>query len=398
MRARRRHAVVVPVVVAVLAMTAGGARADVGEAHASGVRLVPDAAFVPWQINERGQVLGQVFSAGGYGWSRYERGRLTPVVPPATRGTISGATMNARGDVAGVVFGDVDGSRPFVPFLRSVGRDRDLSALGDADVVALSDRGQLLVRPMPREYPADPADSALRPVVWDNGRIIVSPAPPAGSVFEVGSVNDVGERYMNATGLVVGWLRQLDPGTAEAAVWRPGGAIVALGGLGANGSWPVAVTDTGAVVGTSDDASGRTRVFVWHAGRGMVDIGVPAPGAGSLAVEAVGDNGQAVVLNDQNRRYLWNGTSFTDVDGYYDAEVRGVNDRGQIILTSYVGSPPTRQGFVWQAGQLVRLDSSAPPEDRRDTVPFDITNRGYVVGTTGESNGAMLWHVAPTAR
>jgi hypothetical protein len=387
-------------------MTSAGAQAQVGtgppappQGGITPAILVPDGTFSPQQIDERGRILGELSSARGDEWCRYERGKLTPLLPRDRAGTYSTAIMNERGDVAGAETDQGEQPLPYRPFLWSRGRLVDLSAAGSAEVVAMSDRAHLLLQPRPVDPPpTGELDPRLRPAVWDNGRIIVSPAPPEGTVFEVGTMFDVGHQHaMNAGGLVTGRLRRIDNLSTQAAVWRPGGPIVALGGLGANGSWPFAVTSTGTVIGTSDDAAGISRVFVWRAGRGMTAIGLPNAESEHLGVEAFNDRGH-IVVSDQSRRYLWRDGTFTEIGRAQEAIVWGMNDHDQVILER-LGGPPAfpRLAYVWQAGTLSRLDDADPSAGGRDVLPLDINDQGHVVGASygGEGQQALLWRIPP---
>jgi probable HAF family extracellular repeat protein len=75
---------------------------------------------------------------------------------------------------------------------------------------------------------------------------------------------------MNKTGQVVGSSVDAN-GSPRAYIWT-GGTLTALGTLGGKTSSASAISGTGQVVGTADTANGDRYAFVWSQGEGMVDL------------------------------------------------------------------------------------------------------------------------------
>lgn len=135
-------------------------------------------------------------------------------------------------------------------------------------------------------------------------------------------------------------------------------------------SWAVAtgINADGVVVGSSTDAEGRTRAFIWEHGV-MRDLGV-FPGRWTSAV-AINDRGQILGTVDGNTAFVWDDGQVQTIEGP-ELDVRALSPNGEVIGTTGGWQAPI--AFVWQAGQMTTLG----PGD-----PTAINGRSEIIGTRG---------------
>jgi probable HAF family extracellular repeat protein len=396
------------VVVGLASAPAGaGAQAAPGEPVVAVTELGGVAArFLPREVNRQGQVLGRRFVGGGSGGdvSLYDRGRFVTLAPaPRVAGLPNLGRLNERGEaVVAVRWWLATIPIRCTSSLWSQERTTSVSALDTACASDLNDNGQVLLNPIVPD-----GDSWwLRPSVWSAGRRTYSPQPPAGSAFTANAIGD--------SGLVVGFLE--GTGGREPALWQPGGPVTPLGSLGGHYGEARAVTPDGAVFGMSETGDGSTRVFVWRATTGMVDLGAPE-GSSTTIFRGVNDRGHVVVesgtqtfVNDQGdtvtmpggSTYLWRDGAFVEVEHDAGLQFRGINDRDQIALDNAVRDAqdvrrsPTSRAFAWDGGTMIDLDA-AVGGDATSTAEA-INDNGQVVGTDGDGSAdgprrGVMWSI-----
>ena len=264
--------------------------------------------------------------------------------------------------------------------LGTVGRDAGSDMPNLSEAVAVNERGQVLANGSVNQN--TPASWAF---VWEKGRKTVLTA--RGSAYSrATAINDRGQ--------VVGW-RGDDLGYRKggAFLWDSG-RFTTLGTLrGRTYSWARGVNERGQVVGESysvDDAQDglevRTRAFLWQNGR-KLDLGV-LPGTTESSAIAVNERGQVLgssysTNSGVERAFLrWNG-KLVDL-----GELRPIalNDRGQVIANTVDDG----RAVLWQGGKRIDLGSLGGGS----TVAAAINERGQVVGTSQTKSGAshaFLW-------
>jgi probable HAF family extracellular repeat protein len=110
-----------------------------------------------------------------------------------------------------------------------------------------------------------------------------SAADSAGKTYRVinlGSGNYWNEPVINASGQVA-FSSRADLDSPLRAWFYDGASIQDIGTLGGTGPWVFGLNDPGQVVGTSTDASGNEKAFIWSRSRGMVGLGTLPGGAES---------------------------------------------------------------------------------------------------------------------
>ncbi|HST82088.1 MAG TPA: hypothetical protein VLL08_10180 [Kineosporiaceae bacterium] len=196
--------------------------------------------FTPWDVNNRGQVVGTRDDANGvYLWSR---GTLTQLA-----GLSFPTAINDRGQVVGLA--PVDGG-PDEPALWSRGRVR---ALPLDTVSDLNNRGQISGGRL--------SDTGFHASVWRRGRV----TDLGATAFDRSNTYGI-----NNKGWVIGWTFSAEQ-TERGALWRHG-TRTDLGTLGGDATHPVAINDHGVILVTSQIANGYMHPALWQNG-GLTDLG-----------------------------------------------------------------------------------------------------------------------------
>ena len=207
------------VMVAVL-VPAGASRAAAGDDVGRSARIAvseltgPGELFAPQRINDRGQILGVRRGGDGSGVVLYERGRIRSLLALAPDEYLLNGWLNERGDVAVTVFRvDLTGGTGIrsTPYLWSGGRPVALGVTDSAAVMAMNERGQLLLRiddPVTEDGPSFG--------VWDRGHLTLAPRPENMYLWL---------STLSASGVAGGQLDEIGPGPWRSVLWRPGGEL-----------------------------------------------------------------------------------------------------------------------------------------------------------------------------
>jgi probable HAF family extracellular repeat protein len=158
------------------------------------------------------------------------------------------------------------------------------------------------------------------------------------------------------------------------------------------------VNDSGTVVGTSYDAKGNFRGFVWNNGK-MTKLGTLG-GAWSEGY-AINNKGQttgiAYTKGDlQAHAYLGSGGKMTDLGTIAGANSTtwglAINDSG--VIVGYSSFQLTYHAFVYSGGKMKDLNKLIPAGSGWLLLQaFGINNAGQIVGTgmhNGKEHGFLL--------
>ena len=177
-------------------------------------------------------------------------------------------------------------------------------------------------------------------------------------------------------------------------------SIRELGTLGGAVSQAKAVNRLGQVVGTSRDALGRTRAFLWHEDLGIVDL-KPLTGVNTSAND-INENGEIAGggdtgFGDFHAYLLSEGTSFDlGTLGGNESEALAVNRRGHVTGHSRVAGAVVKHAFlIADPGRMVDLGSlGGAGRAGALSIAHDVNDEGAVVGLAETRTGqphAFLW-------
>jgi probable HAF family extracellular repeat protein len=179
-------------------------------------------------------------------------------------------------------------------------------------------------------------------------------------------------------------------------------SILDLGTLGGAVSQGKAVNGRGQVVGTSRDALGRTRAFLWEETLGIVDL-QPLTGVNTSAND-INDGGEIVGggdtgFGDFHAYVLSAGTSFDlGTLGGNESEALAVNRRSQVAGHSRSGGAPAKRAFlIAEPGTMLDLGTLGGAT----SIAHDLNDRGEAVGLAETKTGeprAFVWTPADGMR
>lgn len=275
-------------------------------------------AFVAQHINNSGQAVGYVQSAGGNRAVLSDEGEITDL------GTLGGRdsyaqSVNAAGEVVGFA---QTASGDFHAFLYGDGRMQDLGTLGGRDSYAygINDRGQVVGF-------ARTADNEYHAFLFSDGRMIDLGTFGRGNSYAYA---------VNNSGQVVGYA-QTAQNEYHAFVYD-GNELIDLGTLGGPHSYAYDINDAGQVVGYSYVGTNQLRAFLYSENR-IINLGTL--GTGNSFAYGINNAGQVVgyaVVGGDRRAFLYSENRMNNLtgllaveSGWVLTEARGINDVGQIV-------------------------------------------------------------------
>lgn len=202
-------------------------------------------AVNPYDINNKGQIVGTVETQSGMQAVRWSQGTITDL------GTLGGTSdwptaINDRGQVVGM--GTTASGRP-APFLWSKGHMRKLNLDSASDI---NNRGQIAGGRL--------VVGGFHASVWWHGKVTDLGAGPFNRSNTYG---------INSRGWVIGWMFS-ETQYERGMLWRRGNPTD-IGTLGGNRTHLISVNDQGQILGVSQLANGDERPVLWQRGV-MVDL------------------------------------------------------------------------------------------------------------------------------
>jgi probable HAF family extracellular repeat protein len=288
---------------------------------------------------------------------------------------LANAEINERGQIVGSVYSaaapEPDQFKNHRPFLWQNGVLTRLTPFG-GQATALNDSGQIVGWMYT-------AAGMVHAFLWERG-----------TLTDLGTLGGDSSRAfaLNADGEIVGE-SQTATGDTHAVLWDKG-TITDLGTLGGKSSSAAAINDHGQIVGSSETAAGGQDAFVWQAGV-MIRLQVGGYGVGDFAYAADNNNGGQVTgwtWSDNGGRgvaFLWENGTLTRIEPWERSSdpascwAAAINADGQIIgRTDTLYRRDDTAGFSWQSGhmRLVGLggnSSAAALNDHRDVVGGSYT-------------------------
>jgi probable HAF family extracellular repeat protein len=170
--------------------------------------------------------------------------------------------------------------------------------------------------------------------------------------------------------------------------------------IGAPGSFSaaLAVNDFAQIVGAADSSSGQTHAFLWTEADGLQDLGTLG-GFASFA-RAINVSGHAVgnafTSRGTGHASLWTAANGIQDLGTLDSDplssAFGINDKEQVVGTSYDGGGRAVAAFLWTP--VLGMRKLPFPVGAVATEAFGINNQGQIVGRATDIHAhrhAVLW-------
>lgn len=240
------------------------------------------------------------------------------------------------------------------------------------------------------------------------GGITITQIGPAKGGSQAEDVNDAG--------LVAGNTGTQSVTPFRAFLWTPAqprgavGTLQDLGTLGSTGARATGINNSGHVVGSTGDAAGVGRAFLWTKTGGMQDLGLAPDWAGAGAMD-INESGQVAGIAGTdlgNRAVVWNvrvdaggivqvlsrETLGTLPDGGSSA-VFAMNNLGQVVGWAYYPASGPNHAVLWTptTGGWVIEDLGLLPGDYASGA-YGVNDQGQVVGWSRPQQGcvhAALW-------
>lgn len=223
------------------------------------------------------------------------------------------------------------------------------------------------------------ADGGASAVMWTGNARIDLPTLHGYDWSRAESVNSVG--YVVGTA-------QRGPDGARAVLWGPDHTPRDLGTLGGKWSSGAAINNLGQVAGISEASTGPRHAFIWQNGA-MFDISQTSSRLEALSVVDINDRSQ-VLLSDMRGGFIWDNGHETDIGSLgsgastcpYD-----INNRGQVVGGCGYSA------VLWQNGKVHNLNDLLPEGSPHMCDAVAINDKGEIVcyaGYLGSYEGAYL--------
>lgn len=340
---------------------------------------------------------------------RWNRGVLTDLGALVEGWGSDAMWINDTGDVVGISQNGVIDPLTGFPEQRAVlwsdGLMRDLGTLGGNQSAAFAVNNHGQIAGLALNTTSDPFSiydlllfgspngTQTRAVLWDRD----------GSVQDLGTLGgpDAYALLVNEHGQVAGWsytnsIPNDSSGlpTFHPFLWEKGKGMKDLGTLGGTIAQAVnGMNESGEVVGSTTLAGDQTNhPFLWD-GKKLIDLGTLG-----------GESGEAIWLNNSGEvvgsamytsacpnsnlggihAFLWKNGTMTDLgttDGIANSEADFINDSGQIVGNSFTCGFSDIEGFLWEKGSIVNLNTLiSPPNSIHLNFGLYIDHGGEIFG------------------
>jgi hypothetical protein len=277
-------------------------------------------------INEHGAILGAGTKEGNRGeywvWSWEPAAGMTKL-PLVCSGGIIGVGLNDVGQAAlSVAMADGSGHACRWDGTSAV----DLGTFGGRDSAARQINDQGVIAGWVCIHPEERGQMNFRPAAWSphNALEVLTDLPADwGEAVDVNSGGLV---------LVLAYSGGLG-GQPQALLWRPGGSCVRVGGDRGIGVFPIGINDAGKVLGSANDASGRSIALIAHADGQWGRLGT-APGWHVTAMNSTGDIAGTVLKDGFSRPWLRRSSGeivLLPYFAYHHCRPFALNARGDIV-------------------------------------------------------------------
>ncbi|HET9384917.1 MAG TPA: hypothetical protein VFO67_07200 [Gemmatimonadales bacterium] len=162
----------------------------------------------------------------------------------------------------------------------------------------------------------------------------------------------------------------------------PGYDVIDLGTLGGASARPLALNDSGQVVGSSQTAAGDWHAFLWDNGV-MRDLGLPyATSKAEGITNSRVISGVGTTTTEQSRVFRWNAGSLTELGTVYEYtgdRMRVVAMTAQNVLATYRSEFDRSFSTLWRNGTKQDLDGL---EGHSESGATAMNGRGQIVGAS----------------
>jgi probable HAF family extracellular repeat protein len=256
--------------------------------------------------------------------------------------------------------------------------------------------------------PLIPGFPEVRAVLWQNGGITDLGVLEGGYESIAQAVNNRGQVVGLFTNTNPDQFSMLGLGYQVRAFMWQNGVMQDLGTLGGSDAQALLINERGQVVGwsyTSSDPGAcagaglalTTDSYIWEEGKGMRDLG--SLGGTCTVAADINNRGQVVgtswLTGDQSyRAFLWENGELQDLGGSFGGDSTGalaINQAGEAVGFGFLAGNSVHHAALWrQVGHMTDLGTLVNGDD---TFAFSINAKSQVVGAefgTG-AGAAFLW-------
>jgi probable HAF family extracellular repeat protein len=203
---------------------------------------------------------------------------------------------------------------------------------------------------------------------------------------------DCGLNGVNASGEMVGSYFPDNGGSPPQGFIVVNGVAGPLNVPNATGTIPLAISDSGTVVGQYydiDASDASWQGFIDHDGQFLT---LDFPGASETAASGVNDKGEVVgdyIESDTAYSFIYENRNFRQlvVPGCLQSGATGINNNGDVV--GFCQTSKTQYGYLYKNGTFTFL---AGPTGSQDTTPHGVNDADEIVGEYAPVNTFDVWY------